>query len=395
MKQNILIATLLAAMLALAGCGGGSSSGPSVPPPPPKEPESVDLPDGATLTGIGLGLDKAGESQEITIEAGKKRNVGNVVFSCPEADGDCVATFKNELNSLVVMSTGGLTAALPDLTPIDITTGNNSQPTVSTDPLSNDVLVKTLMNGADNDTVWTTSSGNLRSIGTWMLTPLGDPKITLEIAGGAGAYWGHWLKTTIVKTLGSDDTEVKGERGTVFGGSTPYGKKPDSSLTKATYSTGSDDALFYYSTTGKADDWEKGMGNFSLTADFKTGMVGGNIGIANTVIMNSKVDGSQPTHENITLMPTAIDGSGTFSGTAKFANSDVTRQNGSWNGGFFGPTTTVTTVNSVRVEGHEAPSHAAGRFSVSRVEVGTSTDPDATQSALHIRGAFGGAKEQL
>ena len=50
MKQNIFIAALLAAMLAIAGCGGGSSS--STPPPPP--PNNDDL--GAAAQAISTAI---------------------------------------------------------------------------------------------------------------------------------------------------------------------------------------------------------------------------------------------------------------------------------------------------------------------------------------------------
>jgi len=397
MKQNILIATLLAGMLALAGCGGGGSSS-SEPPPPPEAATSVSLEDvTADVMVMKFGLTENGQkSDPITIEAGESSDdYHGITFSCPAGDTDCVATFENRLGKLVVMSTGGLTAKdtpTPDPTPPDLTAGTTPRPTESTDPLSNDVLLKALKDtrtGAD-ETVWNVSNAVINTSSDVHYTPLSGPKITLRIGGTADAYWGRWVKST-EGTLDPDD-RVMGDRGIVWGGSTPYGKKPDGDLPLATYTDGdgADDALFYYSTTGKADDWKEGMGNFSLTANFKTGMVGGNIGIANTVITGSKVDGDAASDENITLMPTAIDGSGTFSGTAKFADADVTRQNGSWNGGFFGDTTMVTS----GVQGHKAPGHAAGKFSVSRAAVGTSTDPDATQSALHIRGAFGGAKEK-
>jgi len=395
MKQNIYIAALLAGMLALAGCGGGGSASNEPPPPPPEAATSVSLEDvTADVMVMKFGLTENGQkSDPITIEAGESSDdYHGITFSCPAGDTDCVATFENRLGKLVVKSTGGLTAKdtpTPDPTPPDLTAGTTPRPTESTDPLSNDVLVKTLKGDAENDTVWTTSSGRARPIGTWMLTPLGDPKITLTIAGDANAYWGHWVESTVVETLGSPDRTVIGKRGTVWGGSTPYGKKPDDSITRAVYSGTGGNVQLYHSATGEADEWQTGTGDLSLTADFKTGMVGGNIGIANAVITGSKVDGDAASDENITLMPTAIDGSGTFSGTAKFANADVTRQNGSWNGGFFGDTTEVAD----NEQKHKAPSHVAGQFSVSRAAVGTSSDPDETQSALHIRGAFGEAKD--
>jgi len=114
MKQNIYIAALLAGMLALAGCGGGSSVEKTDPPKvdPPASAVSVKFPDGGKIDPMAVDLEKHGESATITIEADDSKKYGNVVFECPEAGGDCKATFENELGNIVVKSTGGLTAGL-------------------------------------------------------------------------------------------------------------------------------------------------------------------------------------------------------------------------------------------------------------------------------------------
>jgi len=358
--------------------------------------KAIALPTGYSTNDVRLGrigLGNSGDNTPITIPAGDKRTVDGVVFSCPAGGSDCMAVFKNELGTLVVMSTGGLTAANPSTTvssPPDTTLGTNPQPTVSTDPLSNDVLLEALKATGSEVTVWSAANTSIDKDQPVSYKPLSGPKITLRIMGDTEAYWGRWVESRLPEAvLGSPapTDAVDGDRGIVWGGSTPYGKKPDDSITTATYGGSAENpqgnVLLYYSKTGKVDSWNEGMGMFSLTADFSKGMVGGSIAIAK---FSSPVNVISPaTDENITLMPTAIDGSGTFSGAAKFASTEVTGQNGNWNGGFFGETTKVESSE----QKHKAPSHAAGQFSVSRGEV--KPDDTVTQDALHIRGAFGSA----
>jgi len=92
------------------------------------------------------------------------------------------------------------------------------------------------------------------------------------------------------------------------------------------------------------------------------------------------------TDNNITLGRTPIGGDGTFSGSATFAGG-YTRDSGSWKGGFFGP----SVAGNPQV--HTSPSHAAGEFRVSRPEIRGGVNNAVTQNELHIRGAFGGARE--
>jgi len=120
MKQNILIAALLAGMLALAGCGGGSSSNnqqvnnmvdcddgskaataAGCPMPTPM----VDLPAGNNLDG---GPDK--HSGEYNVDAGKTRDVGNVRFSCTGST-DCTFTIGDQRTSPVVTVAAGTVTA--------------------------------------------------------------------------------------------------------------------------------------------------------------------------------------------------------------------------------------------------------------------------------------------
>jgi len=354
MKQNILIATLLAGMLALAGCGGGSSSSPAndggMKDNGDTEPKTLDV---SGLTGVTL---DAGKNQTVKVKAEAPRDFGNKRFTCEE--GTCEITFTNELGTIVAEATGDVTVADKPTTPIDITTGTNPQPTVSTDPLSNDVLVKAFSSDmAERTTVWNTNKALPGS--AVMYTPLSGPKIHLWSGNDSGVFWGHWGKSTMPL-----DTDVFGNRGTVFGGSKPYGKKPDASL-MATYTGGG--ALFYYSTDGTK--WVRdGTGNVAFTANFKTGYVGGDITPTAGLTMADKVK----------LEATTIGNDGMFSGSASF-DADTTRDNGSWEGGFFGDTTMVT----LGVQAHKAPSHVAGKFNVSRPKHGTD------QTELHIRGAFG------
>ena len=375
-----LPAAAMAGALALAGCGGGSD-GQKMPEPGKRGGGNGDktlaLPTGLTISGS---LNSEGATDYTILPGGTleqnvlQNNRGKVVFTCP-ADGEaCLVTIPVGGSVDSVTYSGGK----PEVTEKDdpktaVNTGVETQPSESTDPLSNDVLLKALKSanrtGADR-TVWNggaSSGGDALSVDSANnFTPLGGPKITLWIGGTTDAYYGHWVESTTPVA-----TEVPGKRGVVWGGSTPYGKKPETTLDTATYDNPGG-VLLYHSGDGKK--WTPGTGDLALTANFGTGMVGGSIG-------GDDLDGMGTNNANdIALSAAPIGGDGTFSGDAKFSAPGVERQSGSWNGGFFGPTTMI---NQAREQEHAAPSHVAGEFRVSRAKVGM------TQTELHVRGAFG------
>jgi len=104
MKQNILIAALLAGMLALAGCGGGSSSAPATKVVEGGKtedgnagdktgmtdtgPKTLALPTGKTIDGGG----QNGHVGDYEILAGQNKKIGDVYFSCATGGDKCVVT---------------------------------------------------------------------------------------------------------------------------------------------------------------------------------------------------------------------------------------------------------------------------------------------------------------
>ncbi|MCY3999181.1 MAG: hypothetical protein OXF84_00020, partial [Bacteroidetes bacterium] len=401
-------ALTLAGALALAGCGGGSDT-PAAPPanneeggmtpPPEPAPKTLALPTGLTITGSA----NSEGATDYTIPSGGKLELtsrpssrGDVVFTCPADGEDCVVTIPvGGAVSSVTYSGGTPEVTEKDAPETAVDTGVTERPAESTDPLSDDVLLKALKTGASrmagDNTVWNAGPGAgtpLTNFGTNIaenppfFTPLGGPRTELWIRGDGtnnnAAYYGIWAKST----QAAGNARVYGDRGVVWGGSTPYGKKPDTSLGRVASSgppvvvantaaySGTGNVLLYHSTDGKASSWTEGTGDLNLTANFRTGMVGGAINVA----ANTGLDAN----DNIELTATSITSSGTFSGSAKFSDSDVKRQSGSWNGGFFGETLKVVGGN----QDHLAPSHVAGQFSVTRTD---------TDDSLHLRGAFGQA----
>ena len=413
MKQNIFIAALLAGMLALAGCGGGSSSNNSggnddktpPPPPPPTTTKTAGVPNNQVIAGNTAGL-------SFNLATGELRQIGNYWFRC--TGGTCAGSVAAGavVGTVSYTGTGTLEILASNPTLADSSTANTNQPTESTDPLSNDVLVKALntqggTRTAANRTVWNTGAGNAAVtnstdtvIGSSQsFTPLGGARTNLWIAGvgtnNNAVYYGIWEKSVPDLSTRTPNGRSITERGTVWGGATPYGVKPDDSLDTATYTSTTGGVFLYYSTDGSAanDDWTRlSDGDFTLTANFETGMVGGNISSASLDGLTSRINNQTVNAANsgndIRLKETSINASGTFSGVADFRNGS--RQSGSYNGGFFGP---ATNVPAGGVQAYASPTHVAGEFSVSRPSIAGATPgaANARQSELHIRGAFGGA----
>ena len=400
MKQNIFIAALLAGMLVLAGCGGGSSATPEpdpvdpVDPAPPVDPtpttKTAGVPNNQVIAGNTAGL-------SFNLATGELRQIGNYWFRC--TGGTCAGSVAAGavVGTVSYTGTGTLEILASNPTLSDSSTGNINQPTESTDPLSNDVLVKALNSArtATNNTVWNTgvgaagaridtiSDGTEDSRETYRSVDGEQIDLYIDAVGASNvAYFGHWVKST--QAVGNE--RVFGDRGTVWGGATPYGKKPDASLgaTTATYGDTSG-VLLYHSANGATwNTLEQANATLTLQADFATGMVGGSIDI-NETGNTATGTGSAVDENDIELTATMIGNDGKFSGSAGFSDTSVVRDSGTWNGGFFG---SATSVSEDGIETHVRPSAVAGEFSVSRPAVGPSTSR--TQTQLHIRGAFGG-----
>jgi len=381
MKQNILIAALLAGMLALAGCGGGSSSATGSG----NTGNTGSTSGPVTLTETGLSYEKDG-ANEYRVLKDTPLPTPNGKITCPV--DECIITVAAQGGTPVVTATGGATfektAPPPD-------PSGTAQPTDSTDPLSPDVLFKVL-SGAE--TIWkakTDSPVNLD--GSKMDAVEGSKTTSAWLRSiGAGAtlkkdgdyiYWGLWSDST--KESGSEKV-TQGSYGAVMGGGNPYGKKPDSPMNKAgvavTTATYSGSAVVHYRAKS-TDKWTPVNGKTAmLKANFSTGMIGGNMATSGGDFGDSINIG------DILFRDTSIGSDGQFSGNVENAMS--TGETGSWNGQFFGDTTgfTTGTAQNPRKSISVAPSRAAATFSMSRPE--TKTGSTVTQSALHIRGAFGG-----
>jgi len=391
MKQNILIATLLAAMLALAGCGGGSSSG-LAKTDDMKTAEPKPLPD------TGLSYEKDG-ANEYRVLKDKPLSTANGKITCPV--DECIITVAAQGGTPVVTATGGAefekTAPPPD-------PSGTAQPTDSTNPLSHDVLFKvvtgaeTLWKGkgdalADNTLADNTNSSDPNLNQLQMKKGSETTKLLLKSLGagadptpkkdGAYVYWGVWSKETAES--GSGKT-TQGMYGVVMGGGKPYGKKPDSPMkadgTAVTTATYTDRNAMVSYRKKSTDGWTVLTGRTAmLKADFSTGMIGGNINTGANGVTFTGVTGGVG---NILFRDTSIGSDGKFSGNVE--DSVSTGETGSWDGQFFGDTTGFggTPRKSINL----VPSHATAAFSMSRPETKRS-DGTTKQDALHISGAFG------
>jgi len=382
MKQNILIATLLAAMLALAGCGGGSSSGPAKTDDGntgDTEPKSVKIPAGKTFDL------KAGEKGELAVKAGQSEIRDGVLFECPTAGGDCMATFENSLGTVVVKSTGGLTAK-PYVAPTT-QPAQQTPPGGDTGPLGDASIIAAINGGKilglplanvggsentfkDKDGKTTTLrlwSDNAATNGITALSP-GEPNKDANYI-----FWGHWRERTDVDFPGADH-----KRGLVWGGSKPYGTKPATDLDPimATYNG----LAAHQSSTDGGKIWTDADGPAAvrLTANFKGGFIHGIIDVDTTDVPSGDVT---PASGDIMLKTAMFPSGDTFSGSTEVAMPGMgqTKGSGTWEGQFFGPSTGEK--RSTRKIEDKAPSHVAGEFQV--------THKSSAAETTTIRGTFG------
>ena len=109
-------ASVLFVALAMAGCGGGSNNETAVtdpPPAPPPQPEDVmmDLElSAAAMAALLDVLPGAGNSDEVTIEAGGMAERNGVTFTCDSAY-PCTVTITNNLGTILASWSS---QALPD-----------------------------------------------------------------------------------------------------------------------------------------------------------------------------------------------------------------------------------------------------------------------------------------
>ena len=407
-SRFLLPTVVLAGALALAGCGGGDDpmddmdmddtamddtdmDEPDPEPEPEPEVKNAKVPDDRTvLTGLA--------SLQATLQHGETKRIGSLWYTCD--GGTCSINIPAESAATSVDYTGSgmLTIRTADHRVASAGGGADQPAADADDPLSE----ATLLEATDDDessglTLWTAAGAALTSGGEVQRTLRNGESFNLELSHLTGAlYWGQWERYTDA----TDGTEAGYRHGSVWGGQNHYGKKPvsnpfesaadsDGRIDHAHYSL-ADAVEFRYSTNG-GKTWEIPVtgdvdtADLDLRADFMRGKIGGTI----TGEDLDDIDGSPSSDQNVNdirLMESDITSTGTFSGNAEFSASGITRQRGSWDGGFFGDDVGVsgTTVRDV------APSHVAGEFSVNREKI-TNSDGVTTQTPLFIEGAFGAA----
>ena len=403
------LAVAMAGALALAACGGGDNmSGEG-----DGDEDNVRTPAAGsggyrpvTITG-GFTLDDENENDAGTIRTTDVAYFGaegtGVAVTCTDPNG-CAWEVRNG----ILMARGTFTAALWAAPAVPAATGNTAQPTNVLDPLSDAVLLEALKVSTTPGKVatpWTTDAEGLAtkaaaaSKNTLKYTyPGTDPArhIALTVEGkGGNIYWGHWHRYT--EDAVNPGKKTQETRGTVYGGAKRYDAKPDADVAAASYS--GNVHLFYKS--GASGEWDSATipgsttAGLDLHADFKAGMIGGEIKGVEAAIVGHAPANLTANDYDITLKDTAIGSDGTFGDTASFKKLGNTfQQDGDWDGKFFndavGPGRAVNTDN--------APGFVAGQFSVTshtraaqRTEDlnAQNTAPPGFTHDLTVHGAFG------
>ena len=392
-----LPALTVAGALALAGCGGGSDGNgnddpPPPPPPPPGTAKTAEVPDERTIYGGEAGY-------KITLAAGETKVAGSWWYTCEEGSCSIEIPAGTSVSAVSYTGTGTLTIRDSDHRPPTTTGAGTPQPTEDTSPLSKATLFSAL-SGSGN-TAWADEASVLGTgtLGEWRYTDQGElNRLFIRHAGvaddteddGEYIYWGLWDKST--PSAGDLVTDY-GDFGAVMGGGKPYGEKPKASVRRGaamvTSATYTDDNPILHHRESDTEAWEAippATLTARLTATFGTTMmVGGQITTSDSgAVLDAIVD--EGDIGTIRFRDGAIGDDGKFGGSVDTTGSK--RENGSWNGQFFGDTSGYFGTGDARASVPLSPSHAVATFSVRRPEI-KNGDGDVTQDDVTIRGAFG------
>ena len=359
-----LPAVTVAGALALAGCGGGDSM------------EDMDMSNNengnenggdaelSLLSLPGGGSYKTTDHATGNIEAGEGINVGSGIrVNCPEAAGDAGCDYR--VTEEGIYAAGNAEAVAPT---VAVAAGADGDSSEDTHPLSHEKLLAAIVTGDDRGELYGASSDDYTGGIIFSRADGYNTRLFLDQIGATGetdanrVYFGHWAEWK----RGDGSFEGKAKREPVYGGSMPYGKLPLSTAGGVAYASGGEAELYYKSGDG---NWMTGDGAVALTAHFDNRLISGTV-----------TTGDIDDIPVINLGSASITASGFNDGDAKFATGKT--RTGSWEGQFYGPSESTTTVDGNPPATQPNPTHAAGKFSVAR-------DVDGMNPKLTVQGAFG------